>query len=50
MDWFVLVDYSGNVTGFERSERSIIYGTLGRGEAPPSAIWICGGMSTLHKL
>ena len=50
MDRFVLVGYSGKGAGFETSERSIIYDTLGRGEAPPSAVWICGEMSTLHKL
>ena len=33
-----------------RYDRSIIYETLKGGEAPPSAIWICGEMGTSHKL
>lgn len=31
-------------------ERVILYGTPQCEGAPPSAIWICGEMSALHKL
>ena len=47
MGQIVLFGRLGQVASLDRS---IIYRTLELGEAPPSAIWNFGVMSSLHKL